>query len=215
MDSIANLTTIDYSSLFVATFTVLIGIKAIVSIFEWIFDKLGLETKWMRKKREERELLIKTSHELSELKEKHNKDNTHVEKELSEFINEIKTVISVTQSELKQFALNRVHDREQSIQIQKEFSESIKGIILSNTEKDAQINNLMIAQREVLADKINDKYKYYISIKGIPEDEVEEFTNLHDAYKGVGGNHNGDAKYEYCINHLSVIPVETKLIIDH
>lgn len=71
----------------------------------------------------------------------------------------------------------------------------------------------MAAQREVLADKINEKYKYYISIKGIPEDEVDEFTNLHTAYKGVGGNHSGDAKYEYCINHLQVIPVKTKLVI--
>ena len=72
----------------------------------------------------------------------------------------------------------------------------------------------MAAQREVLADKINEKYKYYISVKGIPEDEVDEFTNLHTAYKGVGGNHSGDAKYEYCMNHLEVIPVETKLVMD-
>ncbi|MCI8356689.1 MAG: hypothetical protein HFI51_00870 [Lachnospiraceae bacterium] len=71
----------------------------------------------------------------------------------------------------------------------------------------------MIAQREILADKINDKYKFYISINGIPEDEVDEFTNLHQAYKGVGGNHSGDAKYEYCMNHLPVIPVETKLVM--
>ena len=64
------------------------------------------------------------------------------------------------------------------------------------------------------ADKINEKYKCYISIKGIPEDEVDEFTNLHTAYKGVGGNHSGDAKYEYCMNHLEVIPVKTKLLMD-
>ena len=72
----------------------------------------------------------------------------------------------------------------------------------------------MLAQREVLADKINQKYKYYISIKGIPEDEVDEFTNLHAAYKGCGGNHSGDAKYAYCMNHLPVIPVTTQLLLD-
>ena len=115
--------------------------------------------------------------------------------------------------EIKQFAENRLRDREQSLKIQKELTESIRNIAESNSTKDKQIGDLMAAQREVLADKINEKYKYYISIKGIPEDEVDEFTNLHTAYKGVGGNHNGDAKFEYCINHLHVIPVETKLVM--
>ena len=108
----------------------------------------------MRKRREEHELLLRTSQRLTALQEQYNRD-----------------------------------------------------IRTSNTCTDMQINNLMAAQREILADKINDKYKYYISIKGIPEDEVDEFTNLHTAYKGVGGNHSGDAKYEYCVNHLHVIPV--------
>lgn len=173
MEQIIALTTVDYSSLFIAIFAVLIGLKAVISIFEWIMDKLGLETKWMRQKREEHDLLIQTSKGLTALQQKHEDD-------------------------IRQF--------------RKELSESIKEIITTSSDKDKQIDNLMVAQREVLADKINDKYKYYISIEGIPEDEVDEFTNLHSAYKGVGGNHSGDAKYEYCINHLSVIPVETKLI---
>lgn len=221
MDPIAELTTIDYSSLFIASFSVLIGIKAIASLFEWIFDKLGLETKWMREKREERELLIQTSKKLNKLQEKHNEDvkqsiihDDRIKEDLSAFMSDIKNTVSDTQNEIKQFAENRIHDREQSLQIQKELSDSIKEIVLINSEKDKQINNLMVAQREMLASKINDKYKYYISIGGIPEDEVNEFTSFHNGYKAVGGNHSGDAKYEYCINHLPVIPVETKLRLE-
>lgn len=67
------------------------------------------------------------------------------------------------------------------------------------------------ASREALADRINQKYKYYLQINGIPEDEVDEFAHLHAAYKGVGGNHSGDTKYEYCMTHLPIIPVETRL----
>lgn len=74
MESIKALTAIDYSSLFIASFSVLIGIKAIISLFEWFFDKLGLETKWMRKKREEHDLLIQTSRGLIELQKKHEED---------------------------------------------------------------------------------------------------------------------------------------------
>ena len=219
MEEITALTTIDYYSLFVAVFTILIGLKTVVLLFEWVVEKLGLETKWMRRRREERELLVKTSQNLSNLQEKHEKDvqqsiihDKKIQDDLSLFIVNMKDAVAETQEEIKRFAENRVHDREQSLQIQKDSTDSIKSIIDRNSGKDIQINNLMIAQREVLADRINQKYKHYISIKGIPEDEVDEFTNLHAAYKGVGGNHSGDAKFEYCINHLPVIPVETKLI---
>ncbi len=182
MDIIKELISINYPIFFVTLFAVLLGTKYIVSLFEWFIKKLGLETKGMREKREEHELLIKTSQTLDALQKKHEDD--------------------VMQS--------IAHDK----RIEKELTDSIKNIAELNSIKDKQIDCLMNAQREVLADKINQKYKYYISIKGIPEDEVEEFTNLHRAYKGCGGNHSGDAKYEYCINHLPVISVETKLIID-
>lgn len=55
-------------------FLILIGLKAVVSIFEWIIDKLGLETKWMRQRREEHDLLMKTSQNLITLQEQHEKD---------------------------------------------------------------------------------------------------------------------------------------------
>jgi len=211
MSEIIELTKIDFSSVLIAVSAILFGIKVIVSLFEWVFHQLGLETKWMRKQREEHDLLIQTSQSLAELKEKHNHDveesNSHdenIKAELQSFMCDMKKSITDTQSEIKQFAENRVHDREQSLQIQKELTNSIKEIAAFNSAKDLQIDHIMAAQREVIADKINDKYKYYISIKGIPEDEVSEFTNLHAAYKGVGGNHSGDAKYAYCMQKTRI-----------
>lgn len=221
MGEINELLNINFSYVLMSVFIILAGTKSIVTIFEWVVDKLGLETKWMRGKREEHDLLLQTSQNLADLRNQHNHDveesNTHdenIKEELSTFMTEIRLSVAKTQSEIKQFAENRIKDRKQSLEIQKELTDSIKSIAEYNSSKDKQIENLMAAQREVLADKINEKYKYYISIKGIPEDEVDEFTNLHTAYKGVGGNHSGDAKYEYCMNHLQVIPVKTKLVIN-
>lgn len=220
MEEIKEFMQVDFSLLFFSMFIVLVGIKSITSIFEWVINKLGLETKWMRKKREEHDLLIQTSKNLAAFQEEHAEDvrqsiihDNRIKEDLSVFMDDMKNTVSKTQMEIKQFAENRLRDREQSLKIQKELTESIRNIAESNSTKDKQIGDLMAAQREVLADKINEKYKYYISIKGIPEDEVDEFTNLHTAYKGVGGNHSGDAKFEYCINHLHVIPVETKLVM--
>lgn len=71
MNAIKELTTLDFSLVFVSVFIILIGIKAIVSLFEWFIEKLGLETKGMRKRKEEHNLLIQTSQELIQLQEKH------------------------------------------------------------------------------------------------------------------------------------------------
>lgn len=90
MESITELTKIDYSSLFVSVFIILIGIKAITSLFEWIVEKLGLETKWMREKREEHDLLIATAQNLSELQLKHKEDVEQSEKHDKELRKDIK-----------------------------------------------------------------------------------------------------------------------------
>ena len=115
---------------------------------------------------------------------------------------------------------NRIHDREQSFEIQKKLTESMEKLADAigrieefNSVKEKQLDNLIESQKEILAEKINEKYKYYLSIDGIPEDEYDEFVSLHEAYKSTGGNHHGDAKFNYCIKHLKVIPVITELKI--
>ena len=74
MEEIRALTTIDFYYLFISVFMMLIGIKAIVCLFEWVVQKFGIETKWMRKRREEHDLLIQTSKNLASLQSKHNED---------------------------------------------------------------------------------------------------------------------------------------------
>lgn len=71
MNVIQDLLNINFSYVFISVFVILMSIKVIVSIFEWVIDKLGIETKWKRQKREEHKLLIQTSQELSKLQEKH------------------------------------------------------------------------------------------------------------------------------------------------
>ena len=71
MEIITELTTINYLSLFLKIFTILIGAKAIISVLEWFCEKLGLQNKWTRNKRKEHDLLIKTTQGLSLLQQKH------------------------------------------------------------------------------------------------------------------------------------------------
>ena len=166
MEQIKELMQIDFTSLLFSVLIVLIGIKSITTVFEWAIDKLGLETKWVRERRERHDLLLKTSQNLNALQEKHSEDirqsithDNKIRNDLSIFMDDMKNTITETQKEIKQFAENRLHDREQSLQIQKDLTDSIKNIMEYNSTKDKQISDLMAAQREVLADKINEKYK--------------------------------------------------------
>lgn len=90
MDDITNLITINYAYVFTSVITILIGIKAAVSLFEWVIDKLGIETKWMKKQREEHELLIQTSQNLTALQKRHIHDMNKSDKRDEEISSDIK-----------------------------------------------------------------------------------------------------------------------------
>lgn len=214
MEAIQNLTQYNWFVVVSAIIVAMLAFKFLSDLFEWFVKKFGIETKSMREKRENKELLKTTAENLAKLQDRHTEDEETFRKNLNDYMKESREDRKALHAEMKQYSQNRIDDRKQSLKIQEELKESIKAISDSNIENDKQIISLIQAQKEMLAEKINEKYKYYLSIGGVPEDERDEFISLHDAYKGVGGNHNGDAKFEYCINHLPIIPVETKLVFD-
>lgn len=162
MEAIAKLTTIDYSSLFIAFFSVLIGIKAIVSLFEWIFDKLKLETRWMRKKREERELLIQTSQGLKALQERHEKDIEKSDRRDEKIANDIERLtqmfvdkeIDDMRWEINNFAIRVSEGRPCN---KDSFQHCIH--IYKKYEKILEENNLKNGEVEISMEIINDAYK--------------------------------------------------------
>lgn len=74
MDAVKELFQINFSYILISVFIVLIGVRTIASPLEWLVSQLGLETKWMRKRREEHDLLLNTSKNLIALQEKHIED---------------------------------------------------------------------------------------------------------------------------------------------
>lgn len=216
MDDLQQLTRIDWWYVVGALILLLLCVKVVWSLLDWLFiEKLGLETKKMKQRRQESELLkttaelAKTTAEnLDKLQKRHCKDEEEFRKNLNDYMEESRKDRKALHEEMTRYSDNRIHDRQQSLEIQKELKDSI-------AIRDVQIGALVVANKEMLAEKINEKYKYYISIKGIPEDEYDEFVSMHEAYNGVGGNHHGDAKFQYCIDHLPIIPVQTKLAYEN
>lgn len=196
MGDINRLSEIDFQTFFTNLFIIIFAIVAMVTVVGKFCAMIGKPIKWLKGRNSDHELLSKTISNVEGLQET-------VQKGMA--------IVLESQNEIKKFYENRVHDREQSFKIQKELLNSIEAIAGTNATRDDQIKNLMTANKELLADRINQKYKYYISIGGIPEDEYDEFVALHKAYNGLGGNHHGDSKFEYCMNHLKVISTERVL----
>ncbi len=162
MDAIRELAGIDFPSLFLSVFTVLIGIKACHSILEWVTGKLGLETKWMRKKREDRELLLHTSKNLAALHEQHKKDMEASDRHDEELCREIKRLtemfidkeIDDMRWEINNFATRVSEGRPCN---KDSYTHCIR--IYEKYEKLLEENGLENGEVEVSMELINESYK--------------------------------------------------------
>ena len=103
MQALTELQNINIGVLLASICVVMLAIKYVVELFEWFVKKLGLETKAMRIKREEHDLLIATAEGLKELKAKEKKD-------------------------VSEFKGDRIRDRQQSFDIQKELTDAISSV---------------------------------------------------------------------------------------
>lgn len=162
MNEIVELTKIDFSYVFIAVFVILIGIKVIVSLFEWAVDKLGLETKWMRRQRKEHELLIQTSQGLTELQEEHKKDVERSDRRDEEIASDIKKLtqmfvdkeIDDMRWEINNFATNVSEGKPCN---KDSFTHCIR--IYEKYERILKENNLENGEVEISMEIINDAYK--------------------------------------------------------
>lgn len=211
---------IDFKIFIQNIFIIIAFIVAGTALISKFCEIIGKPIKWLNKQNKDHDLLVQTIDKVDKMVKTHATDKKDVTKQnddlrqmLTDFMTEVRDVINDTQSTIQQYGENRIHDREVSFEKEQRINDRFDIMITNNESRDNKIDALIVANKEMLAEKINEKYKYYVSINGIPEDEYDEFVSLHSAYKGVGGNHHGDAKYEYCINHLEVIPVEKKLVL--
>ena len=213
MNDVTNLTQINPWALFLWMAIILIAFKTIGTAFEYFIDKLGIETRRQKKKKANHILLNKTAQGLRELQEQHVKDveesnqnSKKIENQISEFINEINDKVT-------QFTENRKHDRQQSLEIQKNLTDAIKTLTTTQQDRDAQIVALMCGTKELLGDAIDQRYDRYIALEGIPDNEIAEFNGMYEVYSRVQGNGTRKAKYLYVKNNLPIIPTQTKLLV--
>lgn len=213
MEYLNQLAQINWWQVFLAIVLLLVCVKFLWSLADWfIVEKLGIKTRKMRQREEEQKLLkataelAKTTAEnLDKLQKRHSKDEEEFRNNLNNYMEESRKDRKALHDEMTKFSNNRVADRQQSLQIQKE-------LISSQKDSDAKIENLtdMFLQKEIsdyrweiinLADKISDgrsvskecfrhviatysKYEEIIEKHGLTNGEVDiSMEIIHEAYR--------------------------------
>lgn len=153
MDAIESLKQLDPWAMFCGALVVLIAWSFLQGLWEKtvgaLIKKIGLETKAMRQKREDHEnlesvmkLAKTTAENLDKLQKRHIKDEEEFRNNLNNYMEESRKDRKALHDEMIKFSNNRISDRAQSLQIQKELKESIQDLIDKQKVKDDKIETL-------------------------------------------------------------------------
>ncbi len=165
MEDIKELIHIDWWYVVIAVVLLFVVIKYGWQLIEWFVEKLGIETKKMRQRRQEREALAEaislaktTAENLSTLQLRCTQDEEEFRNNLHNYMEESRKDRKALHDEMTKFSNNRINDRQQSLQIQKELKDSIKNLVNGQIERDEKINNLT----DMFVDKEIDDYRWEI-----------------------------------------------------
>lgn len=140
-----------------------------------------------------------------------------LEKERDKKIETLENQILKLQKDAKQFKTDRVHDREQSIQIQNHWSDLINTITDTQKEIIKKVDDLAEQNRKYqLADireTLLQAYRYYTSestnaLRSWTEIESSAFWEQYETYKDHGGNGYMESVVKPEMNKLKVISLD-------
>lgn len=158
METMQSLIHYNWFGVVLALISAMVAFKFLSDLFGWFVTKFGLETKSMREKRENQELLKTTAQNLASLQCRHTKDGKELRENLNDYIEESRADRKALHDEMKQYSQNRVDDRKQSLQIQSELKESIEEIAKKQNDRDEKIKDLA----DMLLDKQISDYRWEI-----------------------------------------------------
>lgn len=174
---------IDFQTFFINCFIIIFAIVAMITVLGKFFEAIGKPIKWFKGRNNDHDLLTKTIENVKELQ-------ATVQKGMN--------IVLENQDEIKKFYNNRVHDREQSFQIQREWTDKINGIYNVLDEMQQTTNERFALSEEkqnkrVQADikaRIAQLYRKYDNAKKISHMELESLEDLIETYENYGGQNS-------------------------
>jgi hypothetical protein len=183
-----------------ALITILLFWSFIQELLEKTFGKLirkfgiKFETQGMRQRREDHELLIKVSENLVKLQERHTKDEEEFRKNLNDYMAESRKDRKALHDEMKQYATNRINDRQQSLEIQRELKGSQNEITDKVDNISKKLNEMEKKENKRVQSEIKERiaqsYREYKKTKKITSEELEALEDLIETYETHGGENS-------------------------
>ena len=202
MGDVKLLAQIDWWQWVLATIILLFVGKTLWNLADWwLVEKLGVKTRKMRQREKESELLkttaelAKTTAEnLDKLQKRHTKDEEEFRKNLNNYIEESRKDRKALHDEMTTYSTNRINDRKQSIEIQKE----LKGSQSEITDKVDRISNKLDEMEKKenkrvqseIKERIAQSYREYKKTKKITAEELEALEDLIETYENHGGENS-------------------------
>lgn len=82
--------------------------------------------------------------------------------------------------------------------------ESLSRLQQFNAEQEEENNAQKETLKMLMCNELDKRYRRYLELGYVPQDEYDEYVDMHDSYKGIGGNHSGDLKFQYVMDNLQV-----------
>lgn len=202
LEQIQALLELNFGYIFFGLGVILFVGKVLWTALEWLFvEKLKIETGKQRERRKDRErldavvvLANTTAENLDKLENRHNKDEEAFRKRLDKHVIDSEKDRKALDQKMEQFATNRVNDRQQSFEIQKDLINAQKEISKSVDALNERIRLNEEKQNKRVQAEIKDKiaqlYRLYNETKTIGRDELEALEDLIDTYEEHGGKNS-------------------------
>ena len=198
MSELTQVMDMDFAQLFINIIVILVAVVFVVGVLEKFSVIIGKPFKWIKKNDDDHKILMDAVATMKSMQETHaadkkevNDKNDKLEKALTNFMNEVR-------NDIKIFTENRIHDREQSLTIQQEWTDKINGVFgkleLMQKQTDERFETSEAkTNKRVQSDikqQIAQSYRRYNKCKKISYMELEALEDLIDTYENYGGDNS-------------------------
>lgn len=144
MEAFLNLFGLNWAVILIGIVVILVAFKFVWELIEWFLRKFNIETGSMREKRETKELLKNNSTQLETLASEAKTQAKKIEEDHNLIVKtseELQALKQKEKTDIEKFKDNRIHDREQSLEIQEQLTTAINNINNSlTTIREENIN---------------------------------------------------------------------------
>ncbi len=170
MDELKELIQIDWWYVIIAVVVLLVAVKFVWSLLDWLFvEKLGIETKKMKQKRQERETL---------------KTTTELAKTTAKNLDKLWKRCLVDEEE---FRSNLIENQRDWNNAQNEITNKVSDIYKKLDEMEEKENKRVQSE---IKERIAQSYREYKKTKTISPEELEALEDLIETYEAHGGENS-------------------------